>query len=353
MEIDLMTERKRHPLRALISLIAGVYTLGLLIFLLLRLVFGDSLWWLAFFGNFTPFYFAALIVLLPLALLARAKRGVLLMLPFALVGAVWFGRLYLPKASAVADDVPTLRVVSFNVWGDNADLSTIESWLTDQQADLVLTQETPPQWADYDVPALDSVYPYNAVQASALRYWGNGTWSRYPIVSTENFDLEGDGTPTQSRIVVELEGQQIAVYNVHLYMPSGEMPQITLPINNAYLNTVLRYDETARNGQITRLIERLKIEPLPYIVAGDFNMSDQSGMYSDLAAVMGDSFREAGIGLGASWPAVRALGLPSIIPPLVRIDYIWHSDDFRAVDAAVGPYLGSDHLPVLASLALE
>jgi endonuclease/exonuclease/phosphatase (EEP) superfamily protein YafD len=41
------------------------------------------------------------------------------------------------------------------------------------------------------------------------------------------------------------------------------------------------------------------------------------------------------------------------MPPLVRIDYVWHSDDFHAVEAALGPYLGSDHLPVTAALALE
>ena len=46
-----------QPLRHLIALASGAYALGLLPFLLLRLLFGDSLWWLAFFGNFTPFYF--------------------------------------------------------------------------------------------------------------------------------------------------------------------------------------------------------------------------------------------------------------------------------------------------------
>ncbi|MCZ2094787.1 MAG: hypothetical protein LC121_00665 [Anaerolineae bacterium] len=81
-------------------------------------------------------------------------------------------------------------------------------------------------------------------------------------------------------------------------------------------------------------------------------MSDQRPL-GDLAAVMRDSFREAGYGLGTSWPAAQAFGIPPLIPPLVRIDYIWHSDEFRTLAAAQGPYLGSDHLPLYATLALD
>ncbi len=143
-----MTETRRQPLRTLISLVTGAYALGLLIFVLLRLIWGNSLWWLALFGNFTPVYFAALIVLLPLALLFRAKRGALLMLPLVLVGAVWFGRLYLPKTTVNAGDAATLKVISFNVWGDNPNLTPAEDWLRDQAADVVVTVELPPVWND-------------------------------------------------------------------------------------------------------------------------------------------------------------------------------------------------------------
>jgi endonuclease/exonuclease/phosphatase (EEP) superfamily protein YafD len=38
------------------------------------------------------------------------------------------------------------------------------------------------------------------------------------------------------------------------------------------------------------------------------------------------------------------------IPPLVRIDYIWHSAGLRALQAWQGPAIGSDHLPLQALL---
>ncbi len=345
-----MTETRRHPLRWLISLVTGAYALGLLIFLVLRLIWGDSLWWLALFGNFTPVYFAALLVLLPLALLFRARRGVLLMLPLALIGAVWFGRLYLPKATVETSDA-TLKVISFNVWGDNPDLTPIEDWLRDQAADVVVTIELPPVWKD-GIPALRDVYPEQITGNSKLLYWGGTLLTRYPVVSSEVLEL-GDGVMRQQRVVIDVDGQQIAIYAIHLLLPIGYESHIGLG-GGFYPAVASRYDDSARNAQIHALIARLRDEPLPYIVAGDFNMSDQSVIYNDLAAALGDSFREAGTGLGTSWPMLRAtFGLPTSIPPVMRIDYIWHSADFRAVTAAVGPFLGSDHLPMLAALALE
>lgn len=339
-------------MRGLVALLTGAYALGLLAFLLLRLIWGDRFWWLAFLSNFTPWYFAALFVLLPLPILCRVKHPVLLMLPLVLLGVFWFGRLYLPKAQGQAGNAPTLKVVSFNVWGDNRNLDDVEDWLREMKADVVLTQEIPPAWADETVAAMNKVYPYQANMSVDVRYWGNNSWSRTPILAVENFDLEADGTPSHSRIVIEVDGQQVAVYNIHLFVPMRDTPRFSTRLDFSYLGMMLKYDDRERNAQIVRLIERLESELLPYIVAGDFNMSDQNRVYNDLTAVMHDSFREVGTGLGTSWPNMQRIRLLRVIPPLMRIDYIWHSDDFRAISAAQGPYLGSDHLPLYATLAL-
>lgn len=328
-----------HVLRRLVELFTGAYALGLLLFLVLRLVLGDGLWWLALLGNFTPWYFAALIVLLPLALLSRAKRPALMLLPLALLGLLWFGRLYLPKAQADAGDAPTLNVISFNVWGDNQNLTDVEDWLREMQADVVAIIELPQAWAD-GFPALQDAYPEQFVLSELGGVsWDSAILSKYPILSAEAFYL---GDIPQARVVVNVNGQEVVVYGIHLYVPSGRIPHAPLSV----------YNDAPRDAQIRNLIERVKAETLPYVVAGDFNMSDQSLVYNELAAVMRDSFREAGTGLGTSWFHAQRFGLPSLIPPLVRIDYIWHSAGFRAISAALGPYLGSDHLPVYATLAL-
>jgi endonuclease/exonuclease/phosphatase family metal-dependent hydrolase len=94
-------------------------------------------------------------------------------------------------------------------------------------------------------------------------------------------------------------------------------------------------------------------ETLPLITAGDFNLSDQDSSYRDLAARWHDAFRAGGFGLGTTYPVARALDLPSVFPPLVRLDYVWHSDDMLAVSASNGAYVGSDHLPLLVELSLR
>ena len=60
-----------------------------------------------------------------------------------------------------------------------------------------------------------------------------------------------------------------------------------------------------------------------------------------------DSFSEVGWGVGHTF-------YPPQLPfPIQRIDYVWHSEDFRATQAYVGEDGGSDHLPIVAKLRLR
>ncbi|MDX2141367.1 MAG: hypothetical protein SF123_24995, partial [Chloroflexota bacterium] len=73
-------------LRTVTSLICGMYALALLLYLATRFLPFARPWWLAFVDNFMTWYFLPVLVLLPLALLVRAKRGVLLLLPLLVIG---------------------------------------------------------------------------------------------------------------------------------------------------------------------------------------------------------------------------------------------------------------------------
>ena len=152
------------------------------------------------------------------------------------------------------------------------------------------------------------------------------------------------------------QGQPVAVYNVSLPAPISLEPRQRLyfvhPIINPLWDMALSYNETLRDLYLHRLLDQIDAEVFPMIVAGDFNMSEFTPGYARLAERLLDSYREAGAGLGATWPNVRRFDLPAIIPVAVRIDYIWHSPDLRALGAQCGDYWGSDHLAVLAELSL-
>lgn len=341
-----------RKLRFGIQLVCVGYAVALAIYLLLRLVVGDGVWWLGLLNNFAPYFFVPLMPLLVLVLVTRSGVRVGLALAVLLViGGVWFGGRFMPKARVQAAG-DTLKIISFNVWGDNPHLDDVQAWLREQNADIVLMQEIPPTWSGDGVPELLDLYPHQASQSAELRYWGQAAISRYPLESVEDFDLEGDGTGSHQRLVINVDGQQIAVYNVHFEMPVREGARFYVPIDHHAVDLALRYDDTRRNGQINRLLPLLDAEALPYLVVGDFNMSDDAVIYSVFAERMGDSFHEAGTGLGASWPVASVAGLPSFVPLLLRIDYVWHSEEFRTVSAQLGDPLGSDHLPLVVELTI-
>jgi endonuclease/exonuclease/phosphatase family metal-dependent hydrolase len=213
-------------------------------------------------------------------------------------------------------------------------------------------EEVTPTFATEHLPKLANLYPYQAVQRDSTRPGDTYVLSRYPIVSAETVALGIAGFPEPQRVVIDVDGQHIAIYAVHMAWPLAD-DAIEASGLNYYVQLMLAFDDRVRNQQIDKLITHLKHEPLPYIVAGDFNMSDFSATYGKLAAVMHDSFIEGGQGLGGSWPVTTHNNMPKWLPPLIRIDYIWHSDGLRTIRAWQGEETGSDHLPLLADLALE
>ena len=100
----------------------------------------------------------------------------------------------------------------------------------------------------------------------------------------------------------------------------------------------------------------------PAVLLGDLNLTARHPVYARLrGAGLRDAFRDAGRGRGATLPMRpghsgrlrRGWRGPRPGPvPLLRVDYVWHTPDLGALDCWVGPDAGSDHLPVLARLAL-
>lgn len=343
-------QRLLSVLKKTLLLFLGGYLASLVSYLGLRVAFGGRFWWLALLNDFVVVLFLPLPVVLVLEGLFRSRWVLAIGLGLALVGILWFGPYFIPKTEILPTE-PILRVVTFNTWGYNSRLEEVREWLREVEADIVLMQEIPEEYANNGVPELQDLYPYQISQPTDERWWGNLLLSRYPVLSAER--LPGDGVPAQQRFTIDFEGQVVAVYNVHLAMPIGSTARFSQADENFVLQTALSYNDSVRNAEIRRLLGRLEGEPYPFIVAGDFNMSEQSAIYSEIADRMGDTFREVGIGWGGSWPVRIVDELPPFIPPLLRVDYIWHNMHFCAIEAYRGPKIGSDHLPFYAVLELQ
>ena len=94
------------------------------------------------------------------------------------------------------------------------------------------------------------------------------------------------------------------------------------------------------------------MKELNLIVLGDLNLPDRSGAYRQLTTRLDDAHREAGWGLGYTFPQGLVWGRFWVPFPFLRTDYVLHSPDIRALDIQRGTPSGSDHLPVVARLGL-
>src|SRR5690606_24691873 len=145
---DKSGERPMKALGSLFRVSIVLYVLALTAYVILRLLFGGDLWWLAMLNNFAPYLFLPLFLLAGLALVLRLNtRFVLLPLPLRVVALVWYGPLFAPRPQA-APASASVKVISFNVWAHNQQLDIAEAWLRAENADVVLLQE-----AYHDLPA--------------------------------------------------------------------------------------------------------------------------------------------------------------------------------------------------------
>lgn len=337
-----------------INRIAGLYLLSMLMYVLLRLIVRDGIWILGLINSFAYILFLPLPLLLLLAILARARRAYLSLIPIIILLLLWFGPRWLPKPVETSD-ASALRVMSNNIWRLNPTPQDVVKLIMDTAPDVVFLQEVQLSTQGDALLPLAAEFPFQSTLVDEYRLSmytaANITLSRYPFVTSEKIDLDLATMPHIYRDVIMVDNHHIALYNVHLITPFTEQPR--LPVGDNYFAKVaFGFNDEARNQQLEHLLAYLNLEEYPYIVAGDFNLSDLSMTYAQLSEKMIDSFAEAADGLGYTWPVSKALALPTFLPPLVRMDYIWHSADLHTMRAWQGMFVGSDHLPLFADLAI-
>lgn len=357
------------PLRYLISL----YALLLALFTLLRLLRVSGLPLLDLANTFAPYLYMPLVLSFPLSIivtrgsaepLERARKRlarkrehenkldhpprwpVPLQIGLLAIGLYWFAlpSMYRPVDPPAGE---TFRVISFNVQGSNAELDRATEWLLAAEPDVIVLQETAPGY-DARLAPLYEVYAHEDHIKGSVR-----VFSRFAILQREALTIEEPGAGHSGRealrLLLDIDGRRLAVYALHVSLPLRPRAAGG-PDADIGPEALLRYDESRRNAQIRRFLSSLDGETEPFIVAGDFNMSDASLIYAELAERMRDGWRGAGNGAGRTWPVAEAIGLPRLVQPFLRIDYIWHSAALRATAAEVGEAIGSDHLPLSVTL---
>ena len=323
-KLQAFLRRIATPLRRLISL----YALLLALFTLLRLLRVSGIPLIDLANTFAPYLYMPLVVSFPLSIivtrgsaepLERARKrlaqapgkrdasdsrahpprwSVLLQIGLLAIGLYWFAA----PATFRAVDPPageTFRVISFNVQGSNAELERATEWLLAAEPDVIVLQETAEGY-DPRLAPLYAVYAHEDHIEGSVR-----VFSRFAILQRDVLAIEapGDGQSGREalRLLLDVKGRPLAVYALHISLPLRPRAQLD-PDADIGPEALLRYDESRRNAQIRRFLSILDGETAPFIVAGDFNMSDASLIYDEIAARMHDGWREAGNGAGRTWP---------------------------------------------------
>jgi endonuclease/exonuclease/phosphatase (EEP) superfamily protein YafD len=122
------------------------------------------------------------------------------------------------------------------------------------------------------------------------------------------------------------QNRVISLYGVHLFAP----------LSNHWTG--------ARNKQLIELASLVAGNHNPdKIVFGDFNQTPLSPHFQHFIKSSGLHIMHSGLGSLASWPApLGAFG--------ISLDHILSSDTFNALYRTRGPYIGSDHYPIIIEL---
>jgi endonuclease/exonuclease/phosphatase family metal-dependent hydrolase len=337
----------RAALGNLVALAIGAYGVVLALYLALKIVVGGRWPVVAFLDSLVPLLLVPSLAFMPVCLMWRRRRAALALAPAVLTFVVAYGPLFVPRApGAVPSGAQPFSLLSYNLHAESEQLAPMMTVIREADADIVALQELSPAAAGRFAAELADLYPYQAAHpGQANPIWGQGVLSKFPILDDEYWHIHLG----HQRVTIDAPETRVVLYNTHPIHP--------FPIREGRL-----FDDGARGDEIAVLLRRASAESGAVILAGDFNMSDQTDDYGRIVARYHDAYREVGWGLGFTFPdfsqpeavpaeAAGAVALP--IRPVARLDYVFHTAHLRAVEAKVWHTSGgSDHRPVYVRLVV-
>jgi vancomycin resistance protein VanJ len=326
--------------------LSGAYGLSVSGFLLLRLLVGETTAVIGFVSTFLHLLMLPALVLFPLSLFFRKPRLALMQAAPVAVFLASYGTSFLPRSPSIEPNALVFSLLTYNIHDEDECLVPILDVIRAADADVVLVQEVGMGAAACFEENLSELYPYRALHPREIGNQGQAILSRFPI-SEDTFwrNPQYPFSLGHQRVQLDLNFTSVVIYNTHPIHPGM---------------TGRFFDPAARRTEIDILLEKAAQETVPVLIGGDFNMTDQTADYFHIVTHYGDTFREIGRGMGLTFPDLsHPQALPSFIsstlpiPPLLRLDYVFHSPHFQAVEARVWPTSGgSDHRPLYVRVAL-
>jgi endonuclease/exonuclease/phosphatase (EEP) superfamily protein YafD len=219
----------------------------------------------------------------------------------------------------------TVKLVQFNVWGQNSDPIETRDWILAQKADIVVLEEGGGStWPI--VKQLRKTYP-NYVTCDGRQVCDTWIFSRWPLADRRGFYQDHHPLAGAWATIRHPDGA-FTVAGAHYVWP--------IPAGR-------------QQGQSRMLVDLLKRFPRDsLIVTGDFNSTPWSWTLRRQDKALGLERRTRAL---ASWPTGEFSRVANAPFPILPIDHVYAGKAWKTVKVERGPSLGSDHRAVVVTLA--
>ncbi len=233
---------------------------------------------------------------------------------------------HLARASAGEDIV---RVFDENVSQSNHNLDGIAAELRRNHPDVVTMEElTYAAYASLLATGVLDRFPYAFVRATADGPFGMAIWSKFPLVGMTEW--HAGFHPELRGWLVLSGGRRLRLDVLHSDAPVGpHQPHIWAE-------------------ELADIKADLKAEPRPLLAVGDLNATWYDWHFQ---SILGLGLRDAAVIAGRGWQMTWPRDQSPVVPYL-RIDHVLLSPTISLLSYGVGQGQGSDHRPIIVTVAL-
>lgn len=245
--------------------------------------------------------------------------------------------------------IATYNVEAFRHDNNGYYANDVKNILANNGVDIVCFQEFNNTAGASGIKVVDmykDLFPYKSEGIG-----GQVILSKYPIKQGEVIKFEfGGGTNSAQYADLEINGKTMRIYNVHFFTTgiNSVLAGAKNAQNSERAKVVINSwqdKQRYRSSQANELSNYLSMADnnYPTILCGDFNDTPYTYTYNSIAKNLKDGFKTAGHGFMSTFNGVKGL---------LRIDYIFHSEDLTGLDYYSIHSDNSDHNPVFFKIKM-